>query len=79
MRAVKRPEIPQSLKRNADKWTKDLLEEINRVGVYAKVPDKYKNKYNQTDVKKLLAQMYKIIVAIVKGCWANRHMGELNI
>ena len=47
MRAVKRPEIPQSLKQNADKWTKDLLEEINRVGVYAKVPDKYKNKYNQ--------------------------------
>ncbi len=71
MRAVKRPEIPQSLKQNADKWTKDLLEEINRVGVYAKVPDKYKNKYNQTDVKKLLA--------IVKGYWANRHMGELNI
>ena len=29
MRAVKRPEIPQSLKQNADKWTKDLLEEIN--------------------------------------------------
>ena len=49
MRAVKRPEIPQSLKQNADKWTKDLIEEINRVGVYAKVPDKYKNKYNQTD------------------------------
>lgn len=79
MRAVKRPEIPQSLKQNADKWTKDLLEEINRVGVYAKVPDKYKNKYNQTDVKNCWLKCIKIIVAIVKGCWANRHMGELNI
>lgn len=77
MRAVKRPEIPQSLKQNADKWTKDLLEEINRVGVYAKVPDKYKNKYNQTDVKKLLAQMYKNHCCYCEGMLGEQTYGRI--
>lgn len=77
MRAVKRPEIPQSLKQNADKWTKDLLEEINRVGVYAKVPDKYKNKYNQTDVKKLLAQMYKNHCCYCEGILGEQTYGRI--
>ncbi|MFR5116240.1 MAG: hypothetical protein ACLTDV_03870 [Eubacterium sp.] len=50
---------------------KDLLEEINRVGVYAKkVPDSIKNKYNQTDKKLLQLKCIKCC------CYCEGILGE---
>ena len=58
MRSVKRLDEPQSLKTNSAIWTKELLDEVKRLGDYSKVSDSYKSKYNQTDVKNVLIQMY---------------------
>ena len=59
MRKVTRPECPESLKAHADKWTKELLQEISKVNNdYSKVPDNFKNKYKQNDVKEALRNMY---------------------
>ena len=59
MRKVTRGPQPDSLKKHAIQWTKDLLAEIKRTGDYAKVDSSYKTKYNQEDVKDALKKMYK--------------------
>lgn len=61
MRNVKRLKIPpKSLKNNANKWKKTLLEkidELNNTG--EKVPDSYYNHYIKDDIKMPLINMYK--------------------
>lgn len=59
MRKVKRLPEPGSLKNNAGRWTKELMDEIKTKGSYAKVDDSYKNKYRQKDVKDTLEEMYR--------------------
>lgn len=59
MRKVNRLQQPESLKNNSARWTKELIDEINKRGSYAKVEDKFKNKYRQEDVKDTLEKMYK--------------------
>lgn len=50
---------PKSLKDNAIRWTKELMDEISKQGSYSKVDDSFKNKYRQDDVKDTLEKMYK--------------------
>ncbi len=57
MRKVNRLQQPESLKNNSARWTKELIDEINKQGSYAKVEDKFKNKYRQEDVKDTLEKM----------------------
>lgn len=59
MRRVMRPHKPDSLDNNASQWTKELLDEIKLRGSYAKVDDKFKNRYRQEDVKDALEKMYR--------------------
>ena len=59
MRNVSRGSLPDTLRKNSKKWTKELLEEIKKSKQTGKnVPDKYYNKYKQDDVKKELKSMY---------------------
>lgn len=58
MRKVNRLPQPDSLKKNADQWTKELMNEIEKQGSYEKVDDHFKNKYRQDDVKETLEKMY---------------------
>ena len=51
MRNVKRTSRPDSLKRNFDIWTKELLQDIKQ----GKSPN---YRYNQRDIKKQLKEMY---------------------
>lgn len=60
MHKVIRLEKPVSLKKNSKKWTANLLNELNEVGSFSKVKDSTKNKYNQTDIKKTLSEMYPL-------------------
>ena len=60
MLKVTRTKKPDSLDKNADQWTKELLYEINKQGgKYSKVEDKYKNRYKKADVLNALRKMYK--------------------
>jgi uncharacterized protein (TIGR02646 family) len=59
MKNVKRLSMPESLKKNAANWTRNLLskiEECNRNKT--EVPDAFYNYYNQKDVKERLKIMY---------------------
>jgi len=58
LRKVNRLPQPDSLKKNADQWTKELMNEIEKQGSYEKVDDHFKNKYRQDDVKETLEKMY---------------------
>lgn len=58
MKKANRVSEPNILKNNKAKWTKNLLAEIKKQGSYTKVDSKFKNKYNQDEVKKSLKQMY---------------------
>lgn len=58
MRKVNRLQQPESLKNNSVRWTRELMDEINKQGNYAKVDDSFKNKYRQNDVKDALEKMY---------------------
>lgn len=58
MRNVKRLDEPESLTRNADKWTEMLEQQIHERGSYANVAAKYKTRYNQRDVREQLIKMY---------------------
>lgn len=59
MLKVIRTKKPNSLEKNADQWTKELLDEINKQGgQYSKVADKYKTRYRQNDVQNNLREMY---------------------
>ena len=59
MRNVTRRPLPNQLRKYSRRWTKALLEEIEkskRTG--DKVPDRYYNKYKHDDVKEELRRMY---------------------
>lgn len=56
---MKRFPQPESLRIHSEEWTRELLEEIKKQGSYAKVQDRYKNKYRQDDIKESLEKMYK--------------------
>lgn len=58
MRFVKRTEKPRSLLLYGEQWTRELLEQIEEKGSYAKVEAEYKDRYRQEDVKKSLEKMY---------------------
>lgn len=59
MRNVVRGPIPESLRKNSKKWTKNLLDEIKRCkGTGEKVDDKFYNKYKKPDVHTELKRMY---------------------
>lgn len=59
MRNVTRGPLPDKLRKNAKKWTNELLKEIKKSKLTGeKVPDKYYIKYKQDDVKKELKRMY---------------------
>lgn len=58
MRRVKRLPKPGSLVEYDKLWTKELIDEINKTGSYAKTDDSFKNKYRQEDVKDTLEKMY---------------------
>lgn len=55
---VKRSKIPKSLQGNADRWTKELLEQIKLKGGFSKVTATYKERYKQEDIKESLERMY---------------------
>jgi uncharacterized protein (TIGR02646 family) len=55
-----RPEMPPSIRRNASRWKRDLLEQIDisdRTG--QEVPKRYFDRYKKDDVKLALSTMYK--------------------
>lgn len=58
MRKVIRLQKPESLVKNAERWTEELMSEIAVKGSYSKVENKYKNRYRQEDVKNTLEKMY---------------------
>ena len=58
MRFVKRIEKPLSLSLYAEKWTQELLQQIDKKGDYSKVDTKYRDRYRQEDVKAALEKMY---------------------
>lgn len=58
MRYVERTEKPLSLSLYAERWTKELLAQIEDKGSYSKVDAEYKERYRQEDVKKALERLY---------------------
>ncbi len=59
MRNVTRGSLPDTLRKYSKKWTKKLLEEIEKSKkTGGKIPDKYYNKYKKDDVKEELKRMY---------------------
>lgn len=59
MKNVHRPPIPNSLREDSEKWTKDLMTAIaNYKKTGKKIPDTVKNRYKQNDVLEALKQMY---------------------
>jgi uncharacterized protein (TIGR02646 family) len=58
MRNVRRPKMPASLKRNATKWTNELLEVLRRKKPDPKLVTKLLNRYNCPDVRSALGIMY---------------------
>ena len=57
MRQVVRPPKPSSLQKNASRWRKRLLEELQKDPRSSRVKQLYR-KYNQGDVKEALTRMY---------------------
>jgi uncharacterized protein (TIGR02646 family) len=59
MRNVRRAQEPDSLRLNAKKWTRELLRAIKaNKGKGKSVPEKYYNKYKQSDILTTLQRMY---------------------
>lgn len=59
MRNVKRGPLPEALRKNSGRWTRELLKAIEGSKKSGeKVPDKYYNKYKHDDVKEELMRMY---------------------
>lgn len=58
MRSVERLPRPDSLKKNAEQWTNELLDEIKARKSYVKVDEIFKNRYRQEDIKNTLEKMY---------------------
>lgn len=67
MRVVVRTQEPDSLRKNAKKWKKELLAEVKRLGGFAKVPDKHKNRYKKRDVRDALELMFGNLCAYCEG------------
>lgn len=70
MRNVKRPSKskPVSLKKNAAKWTKDLLSKIEECKHNkTEVPEAFYNHYNQSDVKEQLKIIYNSFCCYCEG------------
>ena len=61
MRRVRRIAEPESLRQHAERWTRELLQEIeNAESEGRRVPDRFYTKYNNhSDVKESLARMYQ--------------------
>ncbi|ARU60734.1 TIGR02646 family protein [Tumebacillus avium] len=68
---VNRTAEPQSLVQNAVAWRNELLNQIQVNGTFSAVPDRYKNLYNQADVKAALETMYG-----EKCCYCEGIIGE---
>ena len=59
MRKVRRGPLPEALRKNSKRWTRELLKAIEDSKVSGeKVPDKYYDKYKHNDVKEELLRMY---------------------
>lgn len=71
MRSVRRIAKPKSLQKNYKQWTRSLLEQIREKGGYAKVENRYKDKYRQPDVKQGLKEMYEN-----RCCYCEGILGE---
>jgi uncharacterized protein (TIGR02646 family) len=69
MRKKSRPEAPQTLRNKTTEWTNELLDEINRVGEFSKVEIRFKNKYNQNEIKEALQKMYNNLC-----CYCEAHI-----
>lgn len=54
MKKVNRLAQPESLRMHAVQWTKELLDEIDKKGSYAKAGDSFKHKYRQADRKSVV-------------------------
>lgn len=67
---VERVPEPQSLLRNGADWTRALVEQIGLSGDFSSVPSRYKDLYNQDDVKDSLETMYG-----EKCCYCEGHIG----
>lgn len=74
---VKRSEVPQSLKKNYEKWTKKLLEQIAKNKGYKNVKDCYKTKYKQEDVRKALVDMYRSCCCYCEGLLGTQSYGQI--
>jgi len=59
MHKVERLAEPESLKKNARKWTVDLLAEVPKHSAFNDIPQNFVNKYRQEDVKQALNQMFR--------------------
>lgn len=55
---VMRTDMPKSLAEKGEKWTKELLEQIQKKNGYTNVDEKYRNKYRRADVQQSLREMY---------------------
>lgn len=59
MRNVSRESAPDSLRQNAETWTRELLDAIDESKKdNSKVPERFYNRYKQDDVKTSLMRMY---------------------
>jgi len=59
MHKVDRLAQPESLKKNAKKWTVDLLAEVPNHSTFNDIPRKFVDKYRQEDVKQTLHEMFE--------------------
>lgn len=59
MHKVDRLAQPESLKKNAKKWTVDLLAEVPKHSTFNDIPQKFVDKYRQEDVKQTLHEMFE--------------------
>ncbi|MFZ3131686.1 MAG: hypothetical protein WA125_11440 [Desulfosporosinus sp.] len=59
MHKVNRLPEPESLKKNAKKWTDELLAEVPKYRTFNDIPQKFVNSYRQDDVKQALGGMYE--------------------
>lgn len=59
MRNITRTQEPESLRKNAKNWTKELLNAIKKVKrTNGSVPNKYYNQYRKDDIREALQRMY---------------------
>lgn len=59
MHKVDRLAQPESLRKNARKWTVELLSEVPKHSTFHDIPQKFVDKYRQEDVKQTLHEMFE--------------------